>query len=243
MPIILPARVRAFAPDISSLIRNPGSNLIGAWGPERGLKNLAASGHDGTLADGARIQPGALGPCINGTNYRITCASGDGDDIAGDWNVSTSTIVIVGENFTGTCWVRGDSADYLYYHGSVITYIAPSYSTSFLYQHDKTGHYAELFGKDFGSGNGPVAVGFITAPYGGTCYVAARGKYASVTSNGIQMNNDGVCQWNFGSYFLDWGLSTARPTGELYGWMAWNRGMGIKEMMMRLEEIQRALDG
>lgn len=229
-------------PRAQELLQNTGSNFLGLWTPEQNVKNLGASGHDGTLI-GASIQQGALGPCINGANYRIQCASGDGDDIAGEWNSSVSTIVILGANYTGTCWVRGDNADYLYYHGSLITYVSPEYATVLLYNYSKVGNQCELFGRGIGSAQGPIAIGFISNPYG-TCYVVSRdGRYASVSGGGVHMNNDPYCQYNFGSYFLDWGGSTARPTGELYGWMTWNRAMPLDEMQARLATIQRALDG
>lgn len=229
-------------PRAQELLQNTGSNFLGLWTPEQNVKNLGASGHDGTLV-GASIVQGELGPCINGTNYRITCASGDGDDIASDWNTPTSTIVIVGRDFAGTCWVRGDNADYLYYHGSVITYISPSDSYLGVYTYDKVLSEARLSDKGHTSASGPIAVGFIAVPWAGTCYVASRGRYSSVVSNNINLNNDGICQWHFGSYFLDWGGAGARPTGELYGWMTWSRAMSIGEMLARLDPIQRALDG
>ena len=75
MPIVTVGR-QPRVPRAQELLQNPGSNLLGLWTPEQGLKNLGASGHDGTLVSGS-ITQGALGPCINGTNYRITCSSGD----------------------------------------------------------------------------------------------------------------------------------------------------------------------
>lgn len=241
MPVVSIKRVPR-VPRAQELLQNTGSNFIGLWTPEQNVKNLGASGHDGTLV-GASIQQGALGPCINGTNYRITCAASASDDMAGEWNSSTSTIVIVGENFAGTCWVRGTNADYLYYHGSVITYISPSDSYLGVYTYDKVLSEARLSDKGHTSASGPIAVGFIAVPWAGTSYVVARGAYKSVVTSNTNLNNDPYAAWDFGSYFLDWGGSSARPTGELYGWMFWNRAMSVGEMLARLDPIQRALDG
>lgn len=224
------------------IIENPGSSLVGFWSADRQGKNWL-SGHDITFS-GASVISGSLGaPCIKGSDFYLQMASSDGDDIGYDWNVQCSMIVLVGKGFQGNCLVRGDNGDFLYYHGSVITHIDLFSSLILSYDYNKTGFQATLSGTDMGTASGPLAAGFICGNQSSPTYVVCRGKYASAGPTSTWLNNDGFCQWNFGSWFQDWGGTAYKPSGEVYGYAMWTRAMALNEMMQRVAAAQAMLDG
>lgn len=244
MPIVLPARVRPFAPDAFSAVIDAGASLKGVWGPDKGAANLYTPGTWDGNPSGAIVTGGELGKCLNGTDYWLNI--GSGGDMGADWNLSCSTIVVVGRGFTGTSWIRGTPAgtgdwsswNFISPTGSQINFISASvvqYGTS-------------LGERAGGTRSGPLALGMIfngAASGGGPMYLVGRdGEYGTSTFPNTTLRT-GVSQWNFGAYIADAGPASVsdRPDGELYWTAFWQRAMSLSEMQQRLALIQRTLDG
>lgn len=242
MPIVLPARVRPFAPDQRTLFENPKSNLIGCWGPEKGGANIYTPGTwDATLQATAKVGDGGdLGRAINGTNYWLQV--GNTTDWQ-DWWIAFSFITVVGENFAGHMWGRGTpngTGDW-----SVLTDVQKDSVSMAVVSNSIETPSVTLTHHAAGSRGGPVAVGIIYPGSGsGTMYAIGRdGRYASATGPSSSLRI-GTIGWNFGAIADTGGESSAvRPVGALYGTAFWNRAMPLSEMQQRLALIQRTLDG
>lgn len=244
MPVVLPSRVRRFAPDAFSVTIGNGGSLKGVWGPDKGAANLYTPGTWDGNPSGAKVTGGELGKCLNGSDYWLNI--GSGGDMGSDWNLSCSTIVVVGQGFTGTSWVRGtpggtgdwSSWPFISPTGSQINFISAAvvqYGTS-------------LGERAGGTRDGPLALGMIfngAASGGGPMYLVGRnGEYGTATFPNTTLRT-GVSQWNFGAYIGDAGPGTSadRPDGELYWTAFWTRAMSLAEMQQRLADIQSCLDG
>lgn len=245
MPLVFPNRVRPFAPDAFSAVVSAGPSLVGVWGPDKGAANLYTPGSWDGNPSGAKVAGGELGKCLNGSDYWLNV--GSGGDMGADWNLSFSTITVVGQGFSGTTWVRatpGSGGDWSSWNS-----ISPGSAQINVVSVAVT-QYGTALGRAGGSGDGPVAVGLIfngAASGGGPMYVVGRdGQYATATfPGGGTTLRTGVSQWNFGAYVTDAGSGTSadRPDGELYWTAFWARAMALSEMQQRLAVIQSALDG
>lgn len=238
--------MRPIAPDAFGAVIDAGASLKGVWGPDKGAANLYTPGTWDGNPSGAKVAGGELGKCLNGTNYWLNV--GSGGDLGSDWNLSFSTITVVGQGFSGTTWIRAtpaSSGDWSSWNairpdGSQINVVSAAvvqYGTS-------------IGSKAGGTRDGAIAIGLIfngAASGGGPMYVVGRdGQYATATfPGGGTTLRTGVSQWNFGAYITDAGSGTSadRPIGELYWTAFWQRAMSLSEMQQRLALIQRALDG
>lgn len=244
MPLVLPNLVRPFAPDEFSVVVGRGASLNGVWGPDKGAANVYTPGTWDGNPSGAKVAGGELGKCLNGTNYWLNI--GSGGDLGGDWNLSCSTITVVGKNFAGTSWVRatpGSGGDW-----STLMRITPGGAEFYTVSASVTQYSTAIGEKAGGTRDGPVAIGTIfngAASGGGPMYVIGRdGQFATTTFPNTTLRV-GVSQWNWGAYVTDAfsGTSADRPTGEMYWTAFWQRAMPLAEMQQRLAVIQAMLDG